>query len=88
MSHEQETRSVKLEIVYLRKKLRFREYVGEDPMPLSSEGSDEDRDLTYKQRSRTPPIEFFSASLRLDTLERHGRRQGENPSLRNMGNGR
>ena len=84
--HKQETRNLRLEIDHLHKKLRRKKRDRGDPTPLSSEGSDEERDRTYRRRSRAPPSESFSALSRLDELKKQGRRRGESSFPRNMGN--
>lgn len=85
MSHEQETLNLRLEIDHLHKKLHRKEHFLGDPTPPSSEGFDGSRDRTYRQRSRTPS-ESYSASSRLDKLDKHRKRRGESSSSRNMGN--
>ena len=54
-SHEENTRSMQLEIAHLRKSLRRR------TTPSSYGPSfDDDSDISYRPRSRTPPSKFFS----------------------------
>ena len=55
VSHEQETRNLRLEIDHLRKKLHRRVHVKGDRMPPSSLGSDLEEDCSYRLRLRTPP---------------------------------
>ena len=86
VSHKQGTWNLRLDIDHLRKKLRQREHVRVDPTPPSSEGSDKDRDRTYRHRSMTPPSESFFVSSHLDRLENQRRRRGESSSPRNLGN--
>ena len=61
-------------------------HVKGDPTPPSSLGSIEEGNYSYRPRSRTPPSESFTTSSRLDRVEKHNRRRGENSSPRNMGN--
>ena len=78
--------NLRLEIDHLHRKLHQKEHdKGDSTSPLS-EGSDEGRDRTYRQRSRTLPSESYSVSSRIDKLEKHRRRRGESSSPRNMGN--
>ena len=86
VSHEQETRNLKLEIDHLLKKLCHKAHVRRDPTPPSSLGSNDKGDHSYRPRSRTPPSESFFACSRLDMVEKHSRRQGESSSPRKMGN--
>ena len=86
VSHEQETRNLRLEIDHLRKKLHRRVHVKGDRMPPSSLGSDLEEDCSYRLRLRTPPSEFFIASSCLDKVERHNRRRSKSSSPRNIGN--
>ena len=74
VSHKKDTRNLRLEISHLHKKLRRRAHVRGEPTPPSSSGSDEDGDLSYRPRSRTPPSESFSSSSHLDRMEKHRRR--------------
>ena len=56
ISHDEQTRNLRLEIDHLRKKLRrLKEHVGGNRMPSSSSGIDSEEDLTYRQRSKPPP---------------------------------
>ena len=86
VSHEQETRNLRLEIDHLRKKLHRRVHVKGDRMPPSSLGFDLEEDCSYRSRLRTPPSEFFTASSCLDKVERHSRRRSKSSSPRNIGN--
>lgn len=86
VSHEQETWNLRLEIDHLRKKLHRRERDRRNSTPLSSEGSEEKRDQSYRWRSKTPPSESFSASSHSDKLEKHRKKWGESSSPQNMWN--
>ena len=58
LSHEENTRSMQLEIDRLHKRLRCER---QRRIPSNSDPSpDKDRDGSYKSRSRTPPSESFS----------------------------
>ena len=63
VSHEYETQNLKLEIDHLLKKLRRRERNRRNSTPPLSEGLGENRDRSYRCRSRTLPSEFFSPPL-------------------------
>ena len=57
VSHEENTRSMQLEIDCLRRRLRHERHRG---TPSSSgPSSDDDNDNSYWPRSRTPPSESF-----------------------------
>ena len=86
MSHEQETRNLKLEIDHLRKKLHHRAHVRGDQTPPSSSGSEDEGDCNYRPKLRTPPSESFSTSSHLDRVEKHSKRRGESSFPRSMGN--
>ena len=70
----------------MRKKLRRREHERRDPSPLSSDGSGESRDHSYRHRSRTPSSESFSASSCQDKLEKGRYRHEQGSPHRSMGN--
>ena len=57
ISHEYNTRSMQLEIDYVCRRLH-RERLRRTPSD-SNPSSDDDRDGSYKPRSRTPPSESF-----------------------------
>ena len=84
--HEQETWNLRLEIDHLHKKLHRREHDRRNSTPLSSEGSEEKRDRSYRWRSKTPPSESFFASSHSDKLEKHRKKWGESSSPQNMWN--
>ena len=79
LSHEENTRSMQLEIDRLRKSLRRKQCKGS---PSSSDPSFNDNsDNSYCLRSRTPPSESFSCDQ-----DRHYRRRRESPSCQGLGN--
>ena len=73
LSHEENTRSMQLEIDHLRRRLRCER---RRTTPLSSDPSfGGDSDISYRPRSRTPPSESFWCDQ-----DRHYRRRRESPS--------
>ena len=66
ISHDGETRNLRLEIDDLRNKLRHKEHIRGNRKPLSNLGTNSKEDHTYRQRCRTLPSESFSAFSRLD----------------------
>ena len=70
VSHEQDKRNLKLKNDHLRKNLRRSERNQRGLTSPSSGGSDRGKDRNYWQRSRTPPNESYSVSLRVDKLEK------------------
>ena len=79
ISHEENTRSMRLEIDRLRKRLR-REPHRRTPS-TSDFSSDHDGDGSYRPRSRTPPSESFSCDK-----DHHHRRKHKSPSYKGLGN--
>ena len=79
ISHEENTKSMQLEIECLRKRLR-REWRRRAPSS-SDPSSDDDGDGNYKPRSRTPPSESF-----LYDEDRHYKRGSKSPSRKGLGN--
>ena len=79
ISHEENTRSLQLEIDRLRRRLHRERRRG---TPSSSgHSSGDDTDNSYRPRSRTPPSESF-----LYDEECHGRQRGKNLSRKGLGN--
>ena len=75
-SHEENTRSMQLEIAHLRKSLRRR------TTPSSYGPSfDDDSDISYRPRSRTPPSKFFSCDK-----DHHHRWRRESLPCQGLGN--
>ena len=83
ISQEQETRNLRLEIDYLRKKLCHRVHNRGNRTPPSSSRSE---DSSYRPRSKTPHSESFSASSCLDRVERHSKRHEDSSFPKSMGN--
>ena len=83
VSHEQEIQNLRLENDYLCKKLRRRVHERGNRTRLSSLGFE---DSIYRLRSKTPPSESFSASSRLDRVERHSKRHEDSSFPKSMGN--
>ena len=79
LSHEENTRSMQLEIDCLRRRLhcewRRRTPSNSDP------SSNDDRDDSYRSRSRTPPSESFSCDE-----DHHYKCRSKSPSCRGLGN--
>ena len=79
VSHAEKNRDLQLEVEKLKRELRHAKrkrissYFGED--------SDDEQDVTYKQRSRTPVSEYFSYEE-----EPHHKRQPRRPSRGGIGN--
>ena len=86
VSHEQETQKLKLEIDYLRKKLRRRERDRMNSSTPSSDGLVKSKDRSYRHRSKTSSSESFSTSSHLDKLERSKFKRGQGSSHHSMGN--
>ena len=84
--HEQETQKLQLEIVHLRRKLRYRKRVRRSPSPPSSSGLGESRDCSYHHWSRTPSCKSFSMSSRQDKLEKDNYKCKKRSSHLDMGN--
>ena len=79
VSHEENTRSMQLEIDHLQRRLRHERRWG---TPSSSgPSSDDDSDNSYRPRSRTPPSESF-----LCDKDHHYRRRRESPPRKGLGN--
>ena len=79
VSHKENTRSMQLEIDYLRRRLHH-ERRGGTPSS-SSPSSDDDRDNSYRPRSKTPPNESFSC----DEDHHYGQRR-KSLSRKGLGN--
>ena len=88
ISHDEETRNLRLEIDHLRKKLRHREHVGGIGRPHLTQGLIRRKILPIgKGLEPLPPSnESFSASLHLDREERHKRRRVKSSPLKSIGN--
>ena len=82
ISHDEETRNLKLEINHLRRKLRRKQR--EAALPSSKTDSVEDGD--YRPRFRTPPSESFSLSPHLERKEQYHRKKTKSSRPRSMGN--
>jgi len=79
LSHEENTRSMQLEIDHLRRRLRHERRRG---TPSTSDpSSDDDRDNSYRPRLRTPPSESFSCDK-----DHHYRRRRKSSSCKGLGN--
>ena len=79
LSHEENTRSMQLEIDHLRRQLR-RERRRRTPSD-SEPSSDDNRDDSYSPRSRTPPSESF-----LYNEDYHYKKKSKRPSRKGVGN--
>ena len=79
ISHEENTRSMQLEIDHLRRRLcrKRRRRTPSDFDP----SSDDDRDGNYRPRSRTPPCKSFSCDE-----DHHYERKYKGPSCKGLGN--
>ena len=79
ISHEENTRSMQLEIDHLcrrlRRERRRRTHSGSDP------SFDDDGDGSYRPRSRTPPNKSFSYDE-----DRHYKRRSKSPSRKGLDN--
>ena len=79
ISHEENTRSMQLEIDHLcrrlRREQRRRTHSGSDP------SFDDDGDGSYRPRSRTPPNKSFSYDE-----DRHYKRRSKSPSRKGLDN--
>lgn len=82
VSHDEETRSLRLEIDHVHKKLCPKQQ-GTSP---SSFEIDLDEDASYRPRSRTPPSESFSLSSHLDKEDWYRRKKAKSPMPRRIGN--
>ena len=79
VSHEENTRCMQLEIDHLQRRLRRERRRG---TPSSSNPSfDDDRDNSYRPRSRTPLSESFSCDK-----DHYYRQRRESPSHKGLGN--
>ena len=77
--HEENTRSMQLEIDHLRRSLRRERHRG---TPSSSDpSSDDDRDDSYRPKSRTPPSESFSCDE-----DRHYKQRSKSSSHKSLEN--
>ena len=79
ISHEENTRSMQLEIDRLRRRL-CREQQRRTPSD-SGPSSDDDGDDSYRSRSKTPPSESFSCDE-----DRHYKRRRKSPSREGLSN--
>ena len=68
-----------MEIDHLRRKLCRRQRRG--ATSSSKPSSDDDRDNSYRPRSKTPPSESFSCDE-----DRHYKRRSKSPSRKGLGN--
>ena len=79
LSHEEDTRALRLEIDHLKRKLCQERW---KRTPSNSEfSSDGEKDGTYRRRSRTPPSESFSY-----VKDYHHKRRNMNSSSKGLGN--
>ena len=78
VSYEENTKSMQLKIDHLRRRLR-REQRRKTPSS-SGPSSDDDRDGSYKPRSRTPPSVSFSYDE-----DRHYKCRNKSPSCKGLG---
>ena len=79
VSHEENTRSIQLEIDHLQRRLR-RERQRKTPSS-SNPSSDDDRDDNYKSRSRNPPSKTFSYDK-----DQHYKHRSKSPSRKGLVN--
>ena len=82
VSHDEETRNLKLEIDHLCRKLRRKQREASHP----SFKVDSDEDGYYRLRSGTPPSESFSLSPHLEREERYQRKRAKSSRPRSIGN--
>ena len=79
ISHAKSNRSLQLEIDRLKRDLRHAKR--KKASPGSDVSSEDERDMNYRQRSRTPPTEFFSYEK-----EHHHERPRRSPLRKGVGN--
>ena len=79
LSHEEDTKALQLEITHLKRKLHHER---RKQTPSNSNFSPKDeKDGSYRRRSRTPPSEFFSY-----VEDYHHKRRNRNSSSKGLGN--
>ena len=79
VSHEENTRTMQLEIDRLRRRLRLEQW--RRTLSNSDFSFDDDRDGSYRSRSRTPPNKFFSCDE-----DNHHKRKNKSASCKSLGN--
>ena len=77
---------MQLEIDHLRRKLQRKERDRRSPLSLSSDGSRESKDRSYRPRSRTLSSESFSTSSCQDKLGKGKYKCGQGSAHHSMGN--